>query len=31
MLPAQLGLASSDQNALDRWWRIEAARKSGGR
>jgi hypothetical protein len=25
-LPAQLGLASSDQNALDRWWRTQTAR-----
>jgi len=27
-LPAQVGLAASDQSALDRWWRSEAARKS---
>lgn len=27
-LPAQLGLVASDQSALDRWWRSEAARKS---
>jgi hypothetical protein len=30
-LPAQLGLADSDQSALDRWWRSEAARQSGAR
>jgi hypothetical protein len=30
-LPAQLGLASPDQGALDRWWRAEAAQKSGVR
>jgi hypothetical protein len=30
-LPAQLGLSSSDQSALDRWWRAEAARISGVR
>jgi hypothetical protein len=29
-LPAQLGLAASDQSALDLWWRSEAARKSMG-
>jgi len=27
-LPAQLGLAPSDQSGLDRWWRGDAARKS---
>lgn len=30
-LPAQLGLAGSDQNALDRWWRAAAVRMSGVR
>ncbi len=30
-LPTQLGLASSDHSALDRWWRAEAAQKSGVR
>jgi hypothetical protein len=30
-LPAQVGLAASDQSALDRWWRSEAARKSSVR
>ena len=30
-LPAQLGLSGSDQSALDRWWRNEAARKSSVR
>jgi hypothetical protein len=30
-LPAQLGLPSSDQSALDRWWRVQAARMSGVR
>jgi hypothetical protein len=30
-LPAQLGLSSSDQSTLDRWWRAEAARISGVR
>jgi len=30
-LPAQLGLSGSDQIALDRWWRAEAARQSGAR
>lgn len=30
-LPAQLGVSHSDQSALDRWWRAEAARKSGAR
>jgi hypothetical protein len=30
-LPAQLGLAASDQSALDRWWRSEAAAKSSVR
>jgi hypothetical protein len=30
-LPAQLGISGSDQNALDRWWRTEAARISGVR
>jgi hypothetical protein len=30
-LPAQLGLSSSDQSALDHWWRAEAARMSGVR
>ena len=28
-LPAQLGLSSSDQSALDGWWRAQAARMSG--
>jgi len=30
-LPAQLGLSGSDQSALDRWWRIQTTRISGGR
>lgn len=30
-LPTQLGLSGSDQSALDRWWRNEAARKSSVR
>jgi hypothetical protein len=30
-LPAQLGLSSSDQSALDRWWRAAAAQMSGVR
>ncbi len=30
-LPAQLGLSSSDQRALDEWWRAQAARISGVR
>jgi len=30
-LPAQLGISTSDQTALDRWWRDEAARLSGTR
>jgi hypothetical protein len=30
-LPAQLGLSSSDQSAIDRWWRAAAARTSGVR
>jgi hypothetical protein len=30
-LPAQLGLAGSDESALDRWWRAQAARISGVR
>jgi hypothetical protein len=30
-LPTQLGLASSDPGALDRWWRVQAARSSGVR
>jgi hypothetical protein len=30
-LPVQLGLSGSDQSALDRWWRNEAARKSSVR
>ncbi|HWL40414.1 MAG TPA: hypothetical protein VNO75_09265 [Gemmatimonadaceae bacterium] len=29
-LPTQLGLASADPAALDRWWRIEAERASRG-
>ena len=30
-LPAQLGLSGSDPSALDRWWRIQTTRISGGR
>ena len=30
-LPAQLGISTSDQTALDRWWRDQAARLSGTR
>jgi hypothetical protein len=30
-LPAQLGISTSDQTALDRWWRAQAARMSGTR
>jgi hypothetical protein len=30
-LPAQLGITSSDQTTLDRWWRAQAARMSGTR
>lgn len=30
-LPAQLGLATSDQSALDRWWRTQAAQNSRAR
>ena len=30
-LLAQLGLSGSDQSALDRWWRIQTTRISGGR
>ena len=30
-LPAQLGISTSDQTALNRWWRDQAARLSGTR
>lgn len=30
-LPAELGLAGSDQSALDRWWRTHTTRMSGAR
>jgi hypothetical protein len=30
-LPAQLGINTSDQKALDRWWRTQAARMAGAR
>lgn len=30
-LPAQLGLDAANQDAIDEWWRAQAARVSGGR